>query len=138
MERLKDFLSEKTNSDIYNIYYKYIGLLKKDIKISYIDTIKELNHDNEKLTIIVTRELKFTPKNFFSLAVSYYVEHFLKDEYIGIFDWEKFDLSKEINDDIKYYSLNKMSRISLLISQITSSFGYNPIVTPPMFILPKK
>jgi hypothetical protein len=39
-----------------------------------------------------------------------------------------------LNKDFDYFSAQNLDRVSLIISQITSSFGASPIITPPVFM----
>lgn len=87
----------------------------------------------QKLRVKLTRTIKFEPETLFSIVVSYYVDHELSVENAlsGISDEV---LRGEICEDLPYYLCEQqgaLSRISLIIANLTASFGGMPIVLPP-------
>lgn len=95
------------------------------------DNISVELYDGDMLKIIVTRDLFFDPDMLFRLSVSFgadlQFDHQKKKEY----DWENINLAEEFRDYGDFVTANLMNRISLLISQITSSFGQMPLVLAP-------
>lgn len=98
--------------------------VKDDIDIN-------LDSKGQGIDAIITRRLSFTPNSLFEITVSFGVFLEFKDEY-------KDDETLDLNELKKEFFVGQsaiinivMSRISLLISQMTSSFGERPIVTPP-------
>lgn len=53
-------------------------------------------------------------------------------------NWRNINLAKEFEKHGDFVLGNLMNRISLLISEITSSFGQSPIVLPPTIISEEK
>lgn len=47
-------------------------------------------------------------------------------------DWMKINLAEEFMQNGDFVTTQLMSRISLLIGQITSSFGQQPLILPTM------
>ena len=81
--------------------------------------------------LLITRNLAFEESQLFDLSVSYgAVLTFDESRSIEI-NWNELDLAREFKDNGGFVLNNLMSRISLLIAQITSSFGQMPLVLPP-------
>lgn len=116
-------------------------------KISYkkIDEIKEnenlevslLCEDNveasimeDKLKVVITRSLKFDPEVLFSMSVAFGAVLRFNTKKSEI-DWNNVDISKEIVENGEFITLQLVSRISLIIGEITSSFGQQPLILPP-------
>lgn len=100
-----------------------------------IDNIDvDINQDIVKLT--VKRVLKFEPEEIFELSVSYGATLKIKKEKKQDYDWNKIDLAEEFRENGQFVLGNLMNRISLLIAEITSSFGQEPLILPPV-ISPK-
>lgn len=91
----------------------------------------ELNVADE-VKVVVTRKLFFEPEQVFSLSVSFGADLKLnpskKDEY----DWSNINLAEEFRNYGDFVTNNLMSRISLMIAQITSSFGQQPLILSPV------
>ena len=82
--------------------------------------------------LLITRNLAFEESQLFDLSVSYgAVLTFDESRSIEI-NWNELDLAREFKDNGGFVLNNLMSRISLLIAQITSSFGQMPLVLPPV------
>jgi len=89
----------------------------------------------DRLRIECTREFSFNPECNFRLRITYFVEHFLKEEN-SLSNVSKEDVAKEISEDLDYYlqtSQGLAARLSMLAAQITSTFGGTPAITPPFF-----
>ena len=87
-----------------------------------IDNIEvQVNEDKVRLT--VKRVLKFKPEEIFELSVSYGAILKIKAEKRGDYDWENINLAEEFRENGQFVLGNLMNRISLLIAEITSSFG---------------
>lgn len=87
----------------------------------------------KKLRVKLTRTVKFEPETLFSIVVSYYVDHELREEN-SLANIPMEDFKQEICNDLSYYLCEQdgtMSRVSLIIANLTSSFGGLPVVLPP-------
>lgn len=120
-----DTISYKRIEDSKNEEKQELSLLCKDD----IDTLVT----DDFVQIIITRELVFYPEAMFSLIVSFgaclkFNER--KEEQ----NWADIDLAKEFSENGQFITSQLMSRISLLIGQITSSFGQQPLVLPVTII----
>lgn len=87
--------------------------------------------DNKQLKINFQRRLFCEPEGVFSLHVSFTTIFTLDPETKDEVDWSKVNIAEEIVNYGEGLLTNIVSRTSLLISQITSSFGQLPIMTPP-------
>lgn len=104
--------------------------LEQEVALLCQDNIKA-SVNGEGVRIIVTRSLVFEPEKIFVLSVSFGAElkfNNRKSEQ----DWMKINLAEEFMQNGDFVTTQLMSRISLLIGQITSSFGQQPLILPTM------
>ena len=78
------------------------------------------------------REVGFEPEALYRLRVTFGIKLTLKEGVEALADGVDWDKALALNDNP--YIQNVGSRISKLIADITSSYGFSPIVTPPNFI----
>lgn len=136
MQELKNDLSGRKSIELFSIEYKSVKSTNKligDLNIHYMDSLSIYDMTSDKLSVIVTRNLKFDPESLFRLSISYLIHHYVKDEFRKELDWESYDLDNEIAGNYAYFAGVGMEAVSLLIGQITSSFGRVPIITNPLF-----
>lgn len=104
------------------------------VELTFHDSI-EWKKLTDRLRIECTRSFAFEPECNFRLKITYFIEHFLKES--GSLDkLTDEEIKKEIFEDMDFYlqtSQGFASRLSMLASQITSTFGGTPAVTPPIF-----
>lgn len=92
------------------------------------DNLKALTQE-DGIRIIVTRTLTFDPEALFVLNVSFGAD--LKfNERKSEYEWSEINLAEEFGENGDFVITQLMSRISLLIGQITSSFGQPPLILP--------
>ena len=104
---------------------------KVDIVIKDNTTFEML--DQNHLQVVVERNVRFEPNIVYELKVSFGAILELKNmsEIDRNIDWsQEFIKSNEGLTVIQ----GLLARISLQISQVTSSYGLNPIITPPNLI----
>lgn len=91
---------------------------------------KELSEN--RLQVSVTRSLVFDPDDLYTLSVTYVVvlkfKSGKKDELKSLSN----DLSKDLINYGQFFLSNIMARMSMLISEITGSYGQPPVITPPL------
>ena len=107
-----------------------VGSIQDKIDIMIGDRLTFNMLDDLHVEIIVERTVKFEPNVVYELSVSFGAILELKDrnKIENDSDWKNdFIKSPEGNTIIQ----GLLSRVSLQIAQITSSYGLNPIVTPP-------
>lgn len=129
------FLPEK---DIYleNISYEKIGIFSdnKEYSLSCADSIKVNVNNRESVSVTVVRKLEFEPKDIFSLTVSYGALLKFDPEKVDEYNWHEINLADEFRENGDFITANLMSRITLQIAQITSSFGEMPLILPPNIV----
>jgi len=107
----------------------------KDISMKPVDESIIRNIDFKEIVISVSRTINFEPKSYFSLVVESGLILPLSqndNKFVGTID-ELISYTNEHIDTIINNS-SIMETISLLISQISSSYGNTPIITPPFFV----
>ncbi len=131
------FVSEQ---EFYLDTISYNRMDKKEQTTEYllncIDNI-DVEVNEETVNLIVKRVLKFEPEEIFELSVSYGAILKFDKNKKNDYDWEKMNLAEEFRKNGQFVLGNLMNRISLLIAEITSSFGQAPIILPPS-IAPRK
>jgi hypothetical protein len=111
----------KANTQSEKINTEFTLLCHDNIKVDLYD---------EGVRIIIMRTLTFEPDEVFNLSVSFgaYLKfNAKKSEH----EWSSINLAEEFRSNGDFVTAQLMNRITLLIGQITSSFGQNPIITPP-------
>ena len=117
---------------LHEINYRVItvGAIKDKVDISVRDYLDFSMLDKSHLQIIVKRKVEFQPNLVYELSVSFgaVLELINEHEHTDNFDWEK-----EFKNSAEGLSVIQglLTRVSLQIAQITSSYGLNPVVTPP-------
>jgi len=87
---------------------------------------------DDGLTIILKRTLAFDPDSIFELSVSFGANLKFVKEKTGEVDWHAINIAEEFRNNGDFILSNLASRLSLLIAEITASFGQSPVVLPPM------
>lgn len=85
----------------------------------------------QQVRITVERTLELEPREMFDLSVSYGAILKFKKDKKDEHDWESINLAEEFQKNGEFVLGNLMGRMSLLIAEITASFGQTPIVLPP-------
>ena len=114
------------------INYKVVtvGDVKDKVDILINDNISFEMVNGTHLKVVVGRKVSFNPNVVYELSVSFGAILAIKEgtNITDISDFEK-EFVADTNGAIIIQGL--LSRVSLQIAQITSSYGQNPIVTPP-------
>ena len=98
---------------------------------SFYDEYKLLESNSEKITIDYTRYAKTNTGILFDLSITFRIEHFYNND--QDYDLDDYDIPEEIDSNIDFFSADLISKVSLLIAEITSNFGQFPIITNPSF-----
>ena len=136
---LKSLFNNKIRAGLANIDMKALEELQleeKEIQLMISDKI-DVEKMSDRLRIDFTRKLYFEPASNFELTLVYFVEHFLKEEN-SLQDFTEDQIKAEVLEDEDFYFQNDRgfaARISMLVSQITSTFGGPPVILPPIFPL---
>lgn len=131
-------------AELFNENYSYflreigyqvitVGNIHDKVDIVIKDNIAFEMLDAAHLQILVERNIKFEPNVVYELKVSFGAILELREgsKVESDVDWERE--FKKSNEGLAVIQ-GLLTRISLQIAQITSSYGLNPIVTPPNLI----
>ena len=94
----------------------------------------EVKSNENIVKLTVERTLKCDPEEMFELSVSYGAILKFKEDNKNDYNWSEINLSEEFKENGEFVLRNLLNRMSLLIAEITSSFGQSPIVLPPAII----
>lgn len=89
---------------------------------------------NEEVRVIVTRSLSFDPEEIFQLSVAFGADLKFNPEKRGEHAWNEVNLAEEFRDNGDFVTDHLMSRVTLLIAQITSSYGQQPLILAPKIV----
>lgn len=138
IRNLSEYFKPELEIFLDTVSYKRIENLnnkcEQELSLLCQDNLKVVLGE-ECVRIIVTRTLMFEPEELFTLNVSFGAD--LKfNERKAEHEWAKINLAEEFGENGDFVTDQLMSRISLLIGQITSSFGQQPLILPS--VLAKK
>ncbi len=132
IENLFEYFKEPQEFYLDKVSYRRIET-ENPIQSYYINCADKIEVflQEDRVRITVERTLTLEPKAKFELAVSYGAILKFDDDKKHEYDWKKINLAKEFQENGEFVLSNLMSRMSLLIAEITASFGQTPIVLPP-------
>ncbi len=115
-----------------NISYETLKLEKpgRDLKLSCKDTLIAQLMEKSGVKFTFNRTMSFDPDGLFFLSVTFGVVMRFNPVYYNEIAWKNMDLAGEFKQSCPHILTNLMSRTSLMIAQITSAAGQNPIITP--------
>ena len=102
-----------------------------EVSLNCTDNISVTVNGDVGISLSVTRKMHFEPSVLFELEVSFGVDLLFVKEKQEEINWNEIDLANEFKQNGEFVLQNIMSRMSLLIAQITSSSGQTPLITPP-------
>ena len=123
---LEIFLDTVSYKRIENVNDK----CEQELSLLCQDNLKAMLSE-DGVRIIVTRTLMFEPEALFALNVSFGADLKFNERKVE-HEWTEINLAEEFGENGDFVTGQLMSRISLLIGQITSSFGQQPIILPSM------
>lgn len=131
MINFNDYFNDGYQYTLKELSYKNIenSTETHSFNLTITDTIKT-NISNQWLNIVYGRQLMFEPEALYAINVEFEIHIPFKDEIDP--NTIKVNWEKELIDTENSYISNIASRISLLISTITSSYGQQPVITPPL------
>lgn len=107
---------------------------KEAIEVQVFDDLDSKFVEEKKIIeIVVKRKVQFVPIEPYALEVVMGSNLFLKEDKLQEFKQANLNLNEELVKQSKILSV-LTSRISLLISQITASYGGKPMITPPIYV----
>ena len=133
--QLSDLFKNEYQYQLKSINYHLVEpvVVQQSYQISCKDFVQAIPETDNSVQFIFRREIAFEPENLFAVEVSFAATLTYRDDLSD--DVKNAPLSeleaafRHTNDA---YSTNLAARASLLIAQITSSYGQQPLVTPPV------
>ena len=132
INNLQEYFEPEQEIFLESVSYKRIEDLNsraEEVTLLCQDNVKATVKEND-VRIVITRSLLFDPEKMFHLSVSFGADLKFNDRK-SEHDWTDINLAEEFRQNGEFVTDQLMSRISLLIGQITSSFGQKPFVLPP-------
>ena len=132
IRNLSEYFKPELEIFLDTVSYKRIENLnnkcEQELSLLCQDNLKVMTNE-DGVKIIVTRTLMFEPEELFALNVSFGAD--LKfNERKAEHEWTEINLAEEFGENGDFVTAQLMSRISLLIGQITASFGQQPLILP--------
>ena len=132
IRNLSEYFKPELEIFLDTVSYKRIENLnnkcEQELSLLCQDNLKVMTNE-DGVRIIVTRTLMFEPEELFALNVSFGAD--LKfNERKAEHEWTEINLAEEFGENGDFVTAQLMSRISLLIGQITASFGQQPLIWP--------
>lgn len=133
---INQYIEPRQQTFLSNVEYRLLELVASGSKnvINVADNLEARFLDPKHIKLTLTRKLTFNPAGLFELSVSFGTILTLREDSYYLVDWKTYDVAEEIARNSKNLINPLAARISLLIAEITSSYGQNPIVTPPTII----
>lgn len=138
MENFERYFLHEKKILLENISYETVKVEGRpaDMKLGVKDTIvAQLLKNGVKINF--NRALNFDPEGIFSLSVTYSMMMFFDPTTKDEIDWKSTDIATEFRKSCPHLLTSLMSRTSLMVAQITSAGGQNPIVTPASPVAPQ-
>ena len=138
IQNLAEYFLPEQEYYLDNISYKRIETFQQDKEnnLKCTDSLTvEVMEETVKITLM--RSLNFEPEKIFSLSVSFGAILRFNPERKKEIHWAEINLAQEFRSNGGFVLANLLSRISLLIGQITSSYGQQPLILPIGIIQPE-
>lgn len=135
MTNLAQYFESEHQIYLKKIHFEKLELISEveteEITLNCTDNITATLKENEGIELVLTRRLSFIPEQIFGLEVSFGVDLKFNKEKAKEIDWSEINLADEFKNNGNFVLDNVLSRISLLIAQITASFNQSPLIIPP-------
>lgn len=132
ISNLAEYFENEQEFYLDKVLYNRIDkkLQEEEHSLNCFDNI-EVKVSGDVVKVTVMRSLKFEPEEIFELSVSYGAILKIKKEKEMDYNWNQIDLAEEFRMNGQFVLGNLMNRMSLLIAEITSSFGQVPLILTP-------
>lgn len=139
MINLKDYFSDSYEFMLSSANYqaKFGPIDPANQKLIVLDNIEVFHQENNIIKVDFTRTVNFQPEQIFELSVTFSIFLSAKNQSDNLKQLKDSDIIETLSVGTSPITTNIMSRMSLLIAQITSSFGQMPLSTAPLFIHPQ-
>lgn len=136
MSFFDEYFTGNCSISLENVHYEKLDELEVEVDLAVKDNLKinDVSSSSDHIEIIISRNLSFRPRSLVDITVSFGIILELNEKYKGTNKPDLDTLKSELFTKDSVIASIVMSRISLLISQLTSSYGERPIVTPPSFM----
>ena len=140
LKNLSDYF--KDEQECFLEYANYEIIKESEEQEEYeLDCSDKILVDVEKdngVKVTLERSLYFNPESLFKAKVVFVALLEFREERKDELDWDKINLAQEFLNNGEFVLRGLTSRASILISQITSSCGQMPIITPPSILIRKQ
>ena len=101
--------------------------------VNVIEDVSLEKYDNDSFSLLASRDIQFEPNDrniFLSVSIKYYLD---KENTATVFLENPSEMEKYLNETkLDFYKqTNAGTQLSLILAQITSWFGGNPLLLPP-------
>ncbi|MBE6949425.1 MAG: hypothetical protein E7456_06220 [Ruminococcaceae bacterium] len=129
------YFNEQYQFTLKNVSFSWVknDSTETNFEIKISDSINT-EIQNRHLEVVFKRKVYFVPEALFNLSVSFAFTLTFRDS-ICEEEMNSVNWSEAFTQSESPYLANIISRTSGLISSITSSFGQQPLVTPPNIIV---
>ena len=134
IKNLSEYFLPEHEFYLHKIVYDRLDNVAQEetVPLNCADNINVEIKGNRGVKIIVTRSLYFEPDEIFRLSVAFGANLKFDSQKVSEYNWNEINLANEFRDNGQFVMDNLMSRISLLIAQITSSSGQQPLLLAPI------
>lgn len=134
IRNLSEFFEPEVDIFLDTVNYKRIESIETGGDCSQLmlcqDNLKAVVCEGN-VRIVVTRRILFEPEGIFDLTVSFGADLSF-NERKAEYDWSKINLTEEFRENGDFIIGQLMSRLSMLIGSITSSYGQPPLLLPAL------
>ena len=136
MSFFDEYFTGNCSISLENVHYEKLDELEGEVDLEVKDNlqINDVTSSSDHIEIIISRNLSFRPRSLVDITVSFGIILELNEKHKGTNKPDFDTLKSELFTKDSVIASIVMSRISLLISQLTSSYGERPIITPPSFM----
>ena len=137
MHNFVDYFGEDEVCDLTSVSF-VSPEFRENLDFGVADEIEILEANNKELIIDFTRTLVYENDDDVEpfLQVSATANFSVKDDFDDtiVLMSKTSDLENKILENEEFFLSSTISGVSLLISQVLSSFGRVPVITPPVFM----
>ncbi|EDS72503.1 hypothetical protein NE604_06345 [Anaerofustis stercorihominis] len=137
MHNFVDYFEEDEVCDLTSVSF-VSPEFRENLDFGVTDEIEILEANNKELIIDFTRTLVYENDDDVEpfLQVSATANFSVKDDFNDtiVLMSKTSDLENKILENEEFFLSSTISGVSLLISQVLSSFGKVPVITPPVFM----
>jgi hypothetical protein len=141
--KLIDYIEDRAHRQLMSVSYDFsedaeLAMSDDSDKLAVLlrDRIDRIVTGDDSLSCEVTREVVTSPHEIIKMSVTVKLYLHVKEKYSGKVKWETINIKEELFESCSSFFADPMSRISLIIANITASFTGLPLITPDDLIVP--